>query len=678
MKRMGRWWWAVGFWALLGSSCEGMPGDPVVIEGAAPSSAGKQTVWLILKEEANLAPAGKMRDWRARGQMVFEQLTRTAALTQEPLTARLRSRGVEPETFWIVNAVRISAEPWLIRLASSLPEVAAVHPDRTISLPPGMEASEDPQPRAIGWGVEDIGAPAVWSHFGFRGDGIVVGNIDTGVDLDHPAVRRQYRGRQANGSLVHHYSWYDPARVCGRPSLFPCDNAGHGTHTIGIILGEDERDTRINRIGVAPRARWIAAKGCESGDCSLASLLRAGEWMLAPTDLDGANPRPDMRPHIINNSWSAGTGDDVFFERLVTAWVAAGIFPIFASGNDGPACSSADSPSDYPDSYAIAAHDSDGQIASFSSRGNTNLGGMKPNISAPGVNIRSSIPGGGYGVSNGTSMATPHVAGAVALLWSAAPSLVGDVAGTRALLDQTAIDTEDLSCGGTTQNNNVFGEGRLDIFAAVSRAPRGPTGILAGMVGAAAGDHSQVIASARVRAQGSADRTTPIEGEGAYDMVLPAGSYTVTASAFGFVSQAIAAVVVNGEERTAQNFTLEHAPTFVVRGLVRQTDGQPLAGARVTVVGTPLRPAITDSEGAYRIPGVPDGEYQVSANRGGCFGRASGELSVANGDAELELELPRRSDYHGYFCEPRRAGFIEASNELTFPGGWQPWLDSGR
>src|SRR3954451_15774356 len=187
---------------------------------------------------------------------------------------------------------------------------------------------------------------------------------------------------------------------------------------MGTMVGDDGNG---NQIGVAPAAHWIAAKGCESNSCSFDALLSAGQWVLAPTDLSGQNPRPDLRPHIVNNSWG-GPGDP-FYQATVQAWVAAGIFPAFANGNAGPGCGSAGSPGDYPESYAVGAYDINNFIAPFSSRGPSSFGVIKPNISAPGVNVRSSVPGNGYDIFSGTSMATPHLAGSVALIWSAAPSL---------------------------------------------------------------------------------------------------------------------------------------------------------------------------------------------------------------------------------------------------------------
>ncbi len=161
------------------------------------------------------------------------------------------------------------------------------------------------------------------------------------------------------------------------------------------MVGDDDAG---NQTGVAPRARWIAAKGCEGRVCSEFALLSSAQWILAPTDLEGHNADPARRPHLVNNSWGGGGGSR-WYEDSVDAWVAAGIFPIFSNGNAGPSCGSAGSPGDYPQSYAVGAFDSAGNIAPFSSRGRSAIdGGVKPNIAAPGVDIRSSVPGNGYAV----------------------------------------------------------------------------------------------------------------------------------------------------------------------------------------------------------------------------------------------------------------------------------------
>src|SRR5205814_6733529 len=119
------------------------------------------------------------------------------------------------------------------------------------------------------------------------------------------------------------------------PTRAPCDTNGHGTHTMGIMVGDDGQG---NQIGAAPKARWIAAKGCDGNGCSEANLLSAGQWILAPTDSRNRNPKPGKRPVVVNNSWGAADGMDTFYRSTVDAWIASGIFPVFGAGAGGPAC----------------------------------------------------------------------------------------------------------------------------------------------------------------------------------------------------------------------------------------------------------------------------------------------------------------------------------------------------
>jgi subtilisin family serine protease len=223
-----------------------------------------------------------------------------------------------------------------------------------------------------------------------------------------------------------------------------------------------------HRIGVAPGARWIAAKGCDDG-CTSYALLASAQWVLAPTDQQGLNPRPDLRPHIVNNSWGSSNGseEDPWYDAAIEAWVGAGIFPVFANGNDGPNCDTSGSPGDGLAAYSVGAYAADGSIGSFSSRGPGADGNVKPHVAAPGVAVRSSLPGNGYAAWDGTSMAAPHVAATVALMWSAAPAITGDVDATELLLDETARDVDATGCGGSVADNNIFGEGKLDAYRAV-------------------------------------------------------------------------------------------------------------------------------------------------------------------------------------------------------------------
>jgi subtilisin family serine protease len=455
----------------IGTAAPAAPVEAAVLDQVA--DGGQTTFWVVLDQQANLSTAAAIADWDTRGAEVYDELTSTAGATQAGLRTLLTNRGVEFEPFWIVNAIQVTGDQVLVAELAARPEVGEIVASRTYQIPEQLPAADPPTINAVEWGVDRIGAPDVWDTFDARGEGIVVGIIDTGGSFDHPALVNQYRGNLGGGSFDHDYSWHDPSSVCGTPSLVPCDNHGHGTHVTGTVLGDDGGS---NQVGVAPQARWIAAKGCEgiTNECTDSALLSSGQFMVAPTDLNGQNPRPDLRPHVVNNSWGGDPDTDPWYQGIVDSWVAAGIFPQFANGNSNgvAACGSSSNPGNLPASYAAGAFDINNNIANFSNRGpsawDSDL--IKPNISAPGVNVRSSVPGGGYGSASGTSMASPHVAGAVALLWSAAPELTGDIEATRSLLDQTAIDVENLTCGGTAENNNVWGQGRLDIFAAVSEA----------------------------------------------------------------------------------------------------------------------------------------------------------------------------------------------------------------
>ena len=621
---------------------------------------GNADFFVRFSERADLTAASQVTDWSARGAAVVDALQKTADHSQAAARQQLEAAGSSYQPYWVSNTILVrNGTAAVAQSLAQLTNVTKLSTPKTYQLPRPIDGQDENTINAVEWGVAAIRADQVWSTFGVRGEGIVVANIDTGVDFDHPALVGKYRGNNGGGSFDHNYNWHDPSQVCGTPSLAPCDNNNHGTHTMGTMVGDDGG---VNQIGVAPNARWIAAKGCESSSCSESALLGSGQWVTAPTDLANANPRPDLRPHIVNNSWGGGGGDPWYLDT-VNAWRAAGIFPAFSNGNSGPGCGTSGSPGDYAESYASGAFDINGAIASFSSRGPAG-GGIKPNLASPGVNVRSSINGGGYGNFSGTSMASPHTAGAVALMWSAAASLVGDIAQTSALLNQTAVDTSDLTCGGTAANNNVWGEGKLDALNAVTQSPRGPTGTLAGTVTNAS--NGSPIAGATVSVTGPVNRNVVTNASGAYSLTLPVGDYALTASAFGFAPGSASATITQGAT-TTRNFALTPAAANPVSGFVRTTTGTAVAGATVTIAGTPIPPATSGADGSYSFASVPNGTYQVTATAGQCTGSQTLPLTV-DGPETLNFSLAARSDSFGYTCAIEGAGYVQGTTAVPLTG----------
>jgi subtilisin family serine protease len=233
-----------------------------------------------------------------------------------------------------------------------------------------------------------------------------------------------------------------------------------------------------NQVGMAPGARWIGCRNMDSGVGTPATYMECYQWFLAPTDLNNQNPDPTRAPHVINNSWSCppdeGCTDPDLLRAIVENVRAAGIITVHAAGNSGPGCSTVNTPAAiYDASFSVGATTSTDAIAIFSSRGPVTIDGsgrLKPDISAPGSSVRSTIRGGNYGLASGTSMAAPHVAGLVALLVSAQPELAGQVDTIESIIRQAAVPlTMATGCGGDTPTsvpNHTFGYGRIDALHA--------------------------------------------------------------------------------------------------------------------------------------------------------------------------------------------------------------------
>jgi subtilisin family serine protease len=351
-----------------------------------------------------------------------------------------------------VNAVALRIGPTEIRRLASDPAVARVEYDRRVRLFAPIGQADDMPVGLFGrgdWGLAATGAPAVWRDYGLDGDGVRVGSIDTGVDADHPDLA---------GKIA---AWRD--FVNGRPE--PYDDQGHGTHTIGTMVGGAAGGAPI---GMAPGARVVVAKALDGdGAATLSTLLAAAQWI---TDPDGS-PLTRDAPAVVNSSWGApaGSGGDAL-RMIIRRWRELGIVPVFAAGNTGPEGSVA-APAADPGSFAVGALGPRGRVATFSSRGPAAREGtsvapgrgpspLKPDLAAPGRDVVSSLPGGTWASLNGTSMAAPHVAGAVALLRQADRGMSVDA--VEEILRETA---RDVSADGPDRRS---GAGALDARAAVA------------------------------------------------------------------------------------------------------------------------------------------------------------------------------------------------------------------
>jgi len=452
-----------------------------IFAGKRPDEAA--SILVVLRGQADLSGSANIPDRAERKRFVYEALRSTADAMQAPLRRRLERAGARFQAFYLVNMIAVEADRSLAQELASRDDVALVAPNRPVhmALPRRQEPEVAPfSAAAVEASLDVVHASSVWS-LGFTGQGVVVGIADTGVDWEHPALKNRYRGFDGT-SVSHAYNWHDsihtanPGNPCGTDSAVPCDDSSHGSHVTGTAVGTDGGD---NQIGMAPGARWIACRNMDRGDGTPARYTECFQFFLAPTDSVGANPRPDLGADVISNSWgcppSEGCTDPDVLRAVVENTRAAGIFISVAAGNSGSACSTVDTvPAFYDAAFSVGATTLLDTIASFSSRGPVTVDGsnrMKPDVVAPGVQIRSSVPGATYTRFSGTSMATPHVSGAVALIWSAAPWLANHVPETEALLRATAVQlTSDESCGGVPGSaipNPVFGWGRIDVLAAV-------------------------------------------------------------------------------------------------------------------------------------------------------------------------------------------------------------------
>ncbi len=606
-----------------------------------------------------------------RNRAVIEALQDAATFTQPEIAAfleNLKSQGLvnDYKMFWVTNMFWVDIQRAGIDVLAAHPSLSSLTLNYPIENHPLVKSEpSDNLITNVEIGLERINAPAAWAQ-GWTGAGRVVMNIDTGVDGTHPALSERFRGDvDEDGDFDE--SWLDPYDT-NWPD--PHDGGSHGTHTMGTICG---RTASGDTIGVAIDAQWIAAAAVDRGggiDRTIQDILISFEWAVDP---DGDRETQD-NPDAIGNSWgipdSWGEDCDETFWQVIDNVEAAGSVVVFSAGNEGSSGlrSPADRATTYYNCFSVGAVDGNSDNlppASFTARGPTECASgdlaIKPEVTAPGVNVRSSVPGGGYSYYSGTSMSSPHVTGSVAIIRQVNPDL--DVDTIKEILMTTA---HDLPFSNPDGEDNIYGHGIIDVFEACLIAQSG-YGFVHGEVTDSEGAG---IGGALIEVIG-APRLTYADDTGHYEIGLPADtSYNLRASFFGYIPEEGEATVF-AEDTTYLDFTLQMAPSGSLHGtVINIDDSSPIEGANVLVVGAPIDPVQTDQDGYYVFESLPGDQTHMIEVAASGFGLGEGEVFIPEGgEAELDFALAPfesfESDDAGWVGE----GVWEWGQPTSGPGG---------
>ncbi|MFZ2096338.1 MAG: carboxypeptidase regulatory-like domain-containing protein, partial [Anaerolineales bacterium] len=629
--------------AIQAPAAQGNPTAKIETQLLTQLNSGPADFIVKMAEQADISAADQLLTKEEKGQYVFETLVSTATRTQTDLRNYLDSQSVDYQSFYIVNAVWVKGGTLdLAQTLSAREDVAAITANHTFQLdPPIDEKPSTDAPQGVEPNISFVKADQVWA-MGYTGQGMVVADDDTGLDASHPAILPHYRGCLNPPSCTeidHNYNWYD---AFAPGNVVPWDDYGHGTHTAGTMVGDDGGG---NQIGLAPGAQLIACKNMQSGGGDDAHFLICFEWNLAPWDLNGENPRPDLAPDSINNSWGYYGGGNNVFRDVIDNLLSAGIVVEVSAGNEGSGCSTLRSPGDYQEVFTTGSvnHASEypGTVTGFSSRGPSILdGNYFPDFMAPGENVRSSIPGNGYGYMSGTSMAGPHVAALIPLLWSANPALRGQIDTTYSIIQQTAEPIPGYVgvCGGdyVTGPNNDWGYGTINAYdAAVLAISYGGAGVLEGTVTDSVS--SLPVEGATVHAVrqegGMWNATTNVDGF--YQITVAAGTFDMTASHPHYETQTANGVVVPEDGTTVQDFSL--TPRGYAYGYVTDADnGTPLADATVSAEEGSF--TTTDGIGYYEL-WLDPGFHTLTAVAQDYAPETADVTIVSGGSVQQDFEL---------------------------------------
>jgi hypothetical protein len=593
--------------------------------------------------------------------------TKTAA-SQADLAAELKaakSRGSVKawQGFWVTNAVVVAADAETINRLAARPEVEAVFPNFNVSLidpvRPKNDGRTDPGPTAgPEWNLSRIGAPEVWGDFSVDGTGAQVAVLDTGIDPNHP-------------DLVGKVGAFVEVDYMGKvKTATPKDTQGHGTHVAGTIAGGGAGGTSI---GVAPGAELMGAIVLPGGSGTFAQVIGGMQWAADP---DG-DPSTSDQPDAVNMSLG-GPGLMAQMFEPIDNLAAAGVFPAIAVGNWGPGDVS--SPSDVPTAFAVGATDELDEVAWFSGGGEVTWHDpphagryVKPDATAPGVNIRSSVPGGGHASWSGTSMATPHVAGTVALLRQLEQSLsVEQISG---IFQTTAVDL------GEPGKDVRYGGGRLNAYGAAALAQS--FGTVTGVVTVAEAGVSADIALIS-EADGTQAGAAIAGPDGRYELQAAPGDYHVNISKFGYNSTASAPFSLSAGGVNVFSPALTEAVRHNLSGAIKNASGTALAGS-VSIL-SPISSTKKAPAGLYSFD-LPDGSYLMRADAYG-YKTTEATITIIGGDTTADFTLNKVSPillvidwaagpYLDFFTAALGARAHDVA-DLSDPQGWssQPQVDA--
>lgn len=456
---------------------------------------GKADCIIVMQDQLDMYGQTNGLTKEQKAQKVFTRLNQHAARSQATIIQYLQSEQVSYQSYYVFNGIQAVLNTNQVKYIVDHFDVKQVAYNQPAVALEDVPTTESVARMDVEWGIAQIKADSVW-QLGYEGAGVVIGGQDTGYDFDNALILPRYRG-YSEDTIDHSYNWHDAIdsidlmhedevvlptnNPCGLSSLTPCDDHGHGTHTMGTMVGRDS----TNLIGVAPAAKWIGCRNMERGYGKPSTYTECFEWFMAPTDINNENADPTKAPHIINNSWGC-TEDEgcnldnwVFMETVVNNLTAAGILVVVSAGNDGwEGCGSIINPATvFENSFTVGASNSEDGLGYFSSIGPVNVDGsnrIKPDIVAPGVQVRSITLNDEFASWDGTSMAGPHVAGAAALIINANPELAGQVDEIKDIIQNSALRlTGEDECFGISANevpNFLYGYGRIDALAAVEQA----------------------------------------------------------------------------------------------------------------------------------------------------------------------------------------------------------------